>query len=147
MWTRRSENNNTPQPLDQWEFHIDPLLGWSICHAPWLRSIPLCIQHHIQLTSLSIQVTAISIFYLENPRLRSKFEVTMWVEHSIDSHPFSSMSIGRPIPEIQIFQTLTLKIQGLGHGRGEHWKSQHGSNILSTHIPFVPCQSAIPFIR
>ena len=40
-------------------------------HCP--RSIPLCIQHHIQLTSLSLQVsrpshswdTAISIFYLE----------------------------------------------------------------------------------
>ena len=27
------------------------------------------------------------------------------------------------------------------------WKSQSGCNILSTHIPFVPCQSAIPFLR
>ena len=26
-------------------------------------------------------------------------------------------------------------------------KSQYGSNILSTHIPFIPCQSAIPFLR
>ena len=26
-------------------------------------------------------------------------------------------------------------------------KSQSGGNILSTHIPFVPCQSAIPFLR
>ena len=34
-----------------------------------------------------------------------------------------------------------------GHGRGEHWKSQHGSNILSTQIPFIPCQSALPFLR
>ena len=75
------------------------------------RSIPLCIQHHIQLTSLSFQVsqtshswvTAISIFYLENPRSRS------WVRSSL--------------------------------------KSQCGSNILSTHIHFVPCQSAIPFLR
>ena len=32
--------------------------------------------------------------------------------------------------------------------RSMSWvKSQHGSNILSTHIPFVPCQSAIPFLR
>ena len=30
---------------------------------------------------------------------------------------------------------------------GERWKSQHGSNILSTHIFFVPWQSAIPFLR
>ena len=174
-------------------------------HGP--RSIPLCIQHHIQLTSLSFQVsqtshswvTAISIFYLENPRsrswVRSKFEVikrvwhsidshpfnsmsighpipeiwlfskfdlenprstswkrwtlkvTTWVQHSIDSHPFHPMSIGHPIPEIQLFQNLTLKIQNQGHGWGQSWKSLSGCNILSTHIPFVPCQSAIPFLR
>ena len=57
------------------------------------------------------------------------------------------MSIGPPIPEIQHFQNLTLKIQGQGHEWGESWKPQHGSNILSTHIPFIPCQSAIPFLR
>ena len=32
----------------------------------------------------------------------------------IDSHPFCSMSIGHPIPEIQHFQNLTLKIKGQG---------------------------------
>ena len=122
-------------------------------------SIPLCIQHHIQHTSLSFSVsrpshswvTAISIFYFENPRsrswVRSKFEVTIWVWHSIDSHPFRSMSIGHPIPEIRLFQNLTLKIQGQGHGWGKRWKSQHGSNILSTHIPLIPCQSASQFLR
>ena len=57
------------------------------------------------------------------------------------------MSIGHPIPEIQHFQNLTLKIQGQGHGWGGHWKSQHGSNILSTHILFISCQSVIPFLR
>ena len=31
------------------------------------------------------------------------------------------------------------------HGWGQSWKSQCGSNILSTHIPFVPCQSTLPF--
>ena len=115
----------------------------------------------------------------------------MWVYHVIDSHQFRSMSIGHPIPEIGLFQNLTLKIQDQGHRRGEHWKSQHsvnsnpfcsrsicppipeiqhfqnltlkilgqghgwsgnsksqsGCNILLTHIPFVPCQSAIPFLR
>ena len=60
---------------------------------------------------------------------------------------FRSMSIGHPIPEVQHFQNLTLKIQGQGHGWGGHCKSQHGSNILLTHIPFIPCQSAIPFLR
>ena len=103
--TRRSENDNTPQPLVQWT--NSPFTGQQVgnCKSFTLthyltdlfvmlrgpRSIPLCIQHHIQLTSLSFQVsetshcwvTAISIFNLENLRsmswVRSKFEVTMWV--------------------------------------------------------------------
>ena len=111
------------------------------------------------LTSLSFHVnrpshswdTAFSKFDLENPRSRSwvrwTMKATTWVQHSIDSHPFNSMSIGHPIPEIQLFQNLTLKIQGQGHVWGECWKSQSGCNILSTHIPFVPCQSALPFLR
>ena len=51
-----------------------------------------------------------------------------------------------PIPEIQHFQNLTLKIKGQGHGWRNNSKSQCRSNILSTHIPFVPCQSALPFL-
>ena len=93
----------------------------------------------------------ISKFDLENPRSRSwvrgKFKVTILVQQSIDSHPFDSMSIGNPIPGIQHFQNLTLKIQGQGHRWGGHWKSQHGSNILAPHIPLIPCQSAIPFLK
>ena len=100
------------------------------------------------LTFLSI---AIEKFDLANPGLRSwlrwTLKVTPWVQHSIDSHPFRSQAISHPIPAIQHFQTLTLKIQGQGHGWAKRWKSQHGSNIISTHIPFVPCQSAIPFLR
>ena len=74
-----------------------------------------------QFTSFSFHVnrpshssdTAISKFDIENSRsrswVRSKFKVTTWVQHSVDSHPFGSMSIGPPIPEIQHFQSLTLK--------------------------------------
>ena len=113
METRRSENDNTPQPLD----HLtnSPFIGQQVgnCKSFTLthyladlfalhrgpRSIPLCIQHHIQLTSLSFQVsrpshswhTAISKFHLENPRsrslVRSKFKVTTCVQHPIDSNP------------------------------------------------------------
>ena len=90
-------------------------------------------------------------FDLENPWPRSwvrwTMKVTTWVQHSIDSHPFHSMSISYPFPEIWLFQNLTLKIQGQGHGLGERWKSQSGCNILSTHIPFIPCQSALPRLR
>ena len=89
-------------------------------------------------------------FDIENSRsrswARSKFKVTTWVQHSVDSHPFQSMSIGHPIPELRLFQNLTLKIKGQGHGWGQSWKSQHGSNIQSTHIPFVPCGSGIPLL-
>ena len=69
--TRRSENDNTPQPLDQWT--NSPFIGIQVgnCKSFTLthyladlfamhrgpRSIPLCIQHHIQLTSLSVQVS------------------------------------------------------------------------------------------
>ena len=92
-----------------------------------------------------------SKFDLENPRSRSwkrwTLKVKTWVQHSIDSHPVRLKSIGHPIHKIRLFQNLTLKIQGQGHGWGESWKSQHGSNILSTHIPFIPCQSAVPFRR
>ena len=61
-------------------------------------------------------------------------------------YPFRSMSIGPPIPGTQLFQNLTLKIQGQGHGWGQSWKSQHGPNIWSTYIPFIPCQSGVPFL-
>ena len=56
------------------------------------------------------------------------------------------MSIGHPIPELWFFQNLILKIKGQGHGWGHSSKSQCGSTIPSTHIPFVPCQSGIPFL-
>ena len=90
--------------------------------------------------------TALSKFDLENSRLRSQLKVTKKVYHPIDSYPFRSMSIGPPIPGIQLFQNLTLKIQGQGHGWGQSLKSQHGSSIQSTHISFVPCQSGIQFL-
>ena len=49
--------------------------------------------------------------------------------------------------KIRLFQKLTLKIQGQGHGWGESWKSQNGSNILSIPIPLIACQLVIPFLR
>ena len=112
-----------------------------------------------RLTSLSFHVnrpchfrgTAFSKLDLENPRSRSwvrwTLKVTTWVRHSIDSHPFNSMSIVHSIPKIWLFLNLTLKIQCQGHGWGESWKSQSECNIVSTHIPFVPCQSPLQFLR
>ena len=52
------------------------------------------------------------------------------------------MSIGPPIPEIQYFQNLTLKIKGQGHSS----RSQRRYTTLLIHIPFIPCGSGIPFL-
>ena len=92
--------------------------------------------------------TAISKFDVENSWWRSwvksKLKVTTWVQHSVDLHPFRSMSIGHPIRELRLFQNLTFKIKGQGHGWGHSSESQCGSSILSTHTPLVPCQSGHP---
>ena len=78
--------------------------------------------------------------------MRSRFKVTTWVQHSVYSHPVCSMSIGHSIPELRPFQNLTLKFKVQGHEWGRSSKSQCWSNILSTHVPFVPCQPGIPFL-
>ena len=62
--------------------------------------------------------------------MRSKFQATKWVRLLIDSNPFHSRSIGHPIPGIQLFQYLNLKVQGQGHSSRSH----SGSDILLTHI-------------
>ena len=111
---------------------------------------PISLSFHVNQPSHSWDMP-FSKFDLENPRSRSwkrwTLKVTTWVQYSIDSHPFDSTSIGHPIPEIPLFQNLTVKIQGQSHGWGQSWKSQTGCNILSTHIPLVLCQSALPFLR
>ena len=76
-------------------------------------------------------------------QVRSKVQVTQLAQHSIDAFPFNSMSLGPSIPEIWQFQNLTLKIQGQGYRSKPH----SGSNILLIHIPFVPCQLTLPFVR
>ena len=92
--------------------------------------------------------TAISKFDVENSRsrswVRSKLKVTKWVQHSVYSHPFHSMSIGHPIPELRLFQKFDLENPGSRSWVRSQFKGHCASNILSTHIPFVPCQSALP---
>ena len=146
-----------------------PFLGYSYFKI-WHRKFKVKVMgevkvesHNIcptfsRLTSLSFHVnrasnswvTTFSKFDLQNQGsrswVRSKLKVTTWVQHSFDSHPFRSMWIGHPIPELRLFQNLTLKIKGQGHGWGHSSKSQGGSNILSAHIPFIPCQTGIPFL-
>ena len=66
--------------------------------------------------------------------------------HIVGTTPYQLISLSFNVDEPshsyqQLLKNLTLKIQGQGHGWGERWKSQHGSNILLTHIPFIPSQS------
>ena len=68
----------------------------------------------------------------------------------VTSYRFTSLSfhVNRPLHSWDTaFSKFDLEIQGQGHGWGGHWKSQSRCKILLTHIPFVPCQSAIPFLR
>ena len=115
--TRRSENDNTPQPLDQWT--NSPFIGQQVGNCKSFTLTHYLVDQFVQGQS-HFASNIIS-----------------------NSHPFHSKWVNPPNPEIQQFRNL--KIQGQGHGWGQNLKSQ--SNILSTHIPFVPCQSAIPFLR
>ena len=54
---------------------------------------------------------------------------------------FSSLSIGRPIPEIKLFQTLILKLQGQGHGCGQRARSYNRPSIILTHFLFISYDS------
>ena len=123
--TRRSEKDNTPQPLDQWTNSpfSDQQVGncksftWPITWPIYLPCTVAQCQSHCASNIIC------------------------------NSHPFHSKWVDPPIPELQQFQYFTFKIQGQGHGWGQSLKSQCESIILSTHILFVPWQSAIPFLR
>ena len=64
-----------------------------------------------------------------------------------DSYAFRSMSTGRPIPEIRLFQTLTLKLQGQGHGCSQRAKSYSQPSILLIRFLFMSHQSEQQFLR
>ena len=78
------------------------------------RASTLCVQHCIQqiffLYSKSIDLPISTIwllkFDLENLKSKSwvmsKFKLTNWIQHPIDSHPFVSMSIHPLVPMIEL---------------------------------------------
>ena len=78
-------------------------------------------------------------------------EVKVWSHNvSLTFYRLTSLSFHVNLPSHSwdtAFSKSDLEIQGQGHGWSGHSKSQSGCNILSTHIPFVPSQSAIPFLR
>ena len=64
-----------------------------------------------------------------------------------DLYPFCSMSIGLPIPEIMLFQNLTSKLHGQGHGCDQRSKSYSQPSILSLHFLFISHKSDQHFLR
>ena len=64
-----------------------------------------------------------------------------------DSYPFYSMWISCPIPEICLFQTLTLKLQGQGHGCGQRARSCSQPSFLLICFLFISHQSGQQFLR
>ena len=66
-----------------------------------------------------------------------------WMTHII----FVPLSIGCPIPEIRLLQTLTLKLQGQDHGCGQWARSYIQPNILFIHFLFLSNQSHQQFPR
>ena len=70
-------------------------------------------------------VTPVTIWYI-CPSHESKS--WSWMD---DSHPFRSMSISRPIPEIKLFQTLTLN---LPRSRSWVWSKGKVIQLAQNHI-------------
>ena len=88
-----------------------------------------------------------SFFYFKSWPRKSKVKVTIQ-GHTVDptsySHSFHSMSIDPHIPEIWLFQNLTLKIQGQGHGCSKKVKVTQLAQHHLLHFLFVSCQSVQP---
>ena len=95
--------------------------------------------------------TAISKFDLANPWsrpcVRSKFKATLWAQETIDSLSFRFRLIGPAIPEIQQFQTLTMKIQDQVHDQGQSGWVILKSNVQPLHLFFVSWQLDRFFMR
>ena len=82
------------------------------------------------------------------PTLPWSHQPISWSWIMDDSHLSRSMPIGRPIPAIKLFQTLTLRLQGQDHGCGLRARSYSQPSIL-TRILFISHQSGptIPEIQ
>ena len=63
--------------------------------------------------------------------VRDRSMSSSWMD---ESNLLRIMSTGPPILEIRLFQTLTLKIQGQGHGCGKRARSCSQSSIWLTHF-------------
>ena len=112
--------------------------------------LSICILFNSNLT-IHFWNTAILIFQHENPKINcqshrgGQSSRPHRGSNILSTHPFHSMLIGHPIPEIKLFQFFSMKIKGQGHDWYQISRSQK-SSILLIDIPFIPYQS-IPKIQ
>ena len=80
----------------------------------------------------------------------------MWYGHSVSSHQLwvslvELQYVFKRNVKIHIIDSRSVdtlfRLKDQGHGWGHSSKSQCESNIISTHTPFVPCQSALPLLN
>ena len=131
-------------PTSLW-FHVNwPSHSWDTAFSKFdlEEGIPLyrfiSFSFHVDRPSHSWD-TAILKFDIENSRsrswVRSKMKVTTWIQHSVDSHAFRSMSIGHPIPGLPLFSTQLNSTQKClfvicKNIIQSHWESE-------THVGFI----------
>ena len=65
----------------------------------------------------------------------------------LTSFSIGLLSISHPIPEIRLFQTLTLKLQGHGHGCSQRARPYSGLSVLLICVLFISYQSDQQFLR
>ena len=87
------------------------------------------------------EVTPVTILYIRPPHHShtSQYHAREWMTHTL--------FVPCPIPEIRLFQTLTLKLQGQGHGCGQRVRSYSWPSILLTRFLFISHQSDQQFLR
>ena len=78
-------------------------------------------------------------------------EVKVW-SHNVSLTFYRRTSLSFHVNRPSHSWDTTFSSFDLENPRSKSWKrwtlkSQHGSNILSTLISFVPCQSALPFLK
>ena len=168
FWTRRSGNDCTPQPHDQWR--SSPFMSQQVgnCKSFTLTHYSMflpCTVAQEQAQHCASNIVSNSHIYHSNsidlpiPKIWLlkiwpwKSKVKVLGEFKVQSHNLGPRSYRLTSFWFHVnpasysynraFFKLTFKIPGESHCSRSHSRY----NILSTPIPFVPCWSALPFLR
>ena len=127
-----------------WEQHTILLIIIDIISKP--KNIMICKSSQTRYVDgmPTSEVTPVTIRYIGLPHHghTSQYHGHEWMTHILFGHCQSA-----PIPEIKLFKTLTLKLQGQGHGCGQRVRSYNWPSIILTHFLFISHQSDQQFRR